>query len=102
MDAVVLQQRRQLYGPNAALSYNEPLNLVRGEGCWLVDSSETRYLDCVNNVTHCGHGNPKVGVQIDGVFLLNFCTFNAAASLLRQLSPCDGTIAAVQVDGCSQ
>eukprot|EP00775_Hariotina_reticulata_P005285 gene5285-5520_t len=98
MDAVVLQQRRQLYGPNAVLSYDEPLNLVRGEGCWLVDSSEARYLDCVNNVTHCGHGNPKTpclassrGLNLDGAA--------AAREVLAEAAAAGGRVTAFFCEG---
>eukprot|EP00878_Enallax_costatus_P036609 GHUV01041128.1.p1 GENE.GHUV01041128.1~~GHUV01041128.1.p1 ORF type:complete len:119 (+),score=34.55 GHUV01041128.1:914-1270(+) len=60
----VLQQRKQLYGPNAALSYDQPLNIVRGQGCYLYDEAGKEYLDCVNNVTHVGHGNERVTAAI--------------------------------------
>lgn len=56
----VLQQRQKHYGPNAALSYEQPLNIVRGQGCYLYDDLGNEYLDCVNNVSHVGHGNQEV------------------------------------------
>jgi ethanolamine-phosphate phospho-lyase len=60
----ILQQRQKLYGPNAALSYDQPLNIVRGQGCYLYDGSGAEYLDCVNNVTHLGHGDEQVASAV--------------------------------------
>lgn len=59
--ADALQQRRQHVGPNVALSYEAPLLMERGEGCYLFDEQGRQYLDCVNNVAHVGHGNAQVG-----------------------------------------
>lgn len=59
----VLQMRRKHYGKNAALSYEEPLHIVRGQGCYLYDEAGNEYLDCVNNVAAVGHGNPQVGLS---------------------------------------
>jgi 4-aminobutyrate aminotransferase-like enzyme len=70
----VLQLRQKHYGKNAALSYNEPLHIVRGQGCYLYDEAGAEYLDCVNNVASVGHANPQV-----------ICSFHAAADLLHAL-----------------
>jgi hypothetical protein len=56
----VLQLRQKHYGKNAALSYKQPLHIVRGQGCYLYDEAGTEYLDCVNNVASVGHANPQV------------------------------------------
>lgn len=56
----LLQLRQKHYGKNAALSYKEPLHIVRGQGCYLYDESGAEYLDCVNNVASVGHANPQV------------------------------------------
>lgn len=58
-----LQQRLKHYGPNAALSYDQPLLVERGEGCYLFDDTGRAFLDCVNNVAHVGHGNAEVRGQ---------------------------------------
>jgi len=55
-----LQQRLKHYGPNAALSYDQPLLVETGEGCYLFDETGREFLDCVNNVAHVGHGNAEV------------------------------------------
>ncbi|MGB5655849.1 MAG: aminotransferase class III-fold pyridoxal phosphate-dependent enzyme [Acidimicrobiia bacterium] len=52
--------RRSTLGPSLSLSYDEPLTIVRGSGQYLFDERGRRYLDCVNNVCHVGHGNPAV------------------------------------------
>ena len=56
-----LQERhRQVMGLGAPLFYQEPLNLVKGEGVWLYDDEGRRYLDLYNNVPCVGHANPAV------------------------------------------
>lgn len=56
----LLGRRMTAFGPNAPLFYDRPLDLVRGEGCWVWDAEGTRYLDCYNNVPHVGHCHPRV------------------------------------------
>jgi 4-aminobutyrate aminotransferase-like enzyme len=56
-----LQERRDLaLGPGAELFYDDPVEIVRGEGCYLFDRSGRRYLDLYNNVPCVGHGNRAV------------------------------------------
>ena len=40
--------------------FPEPLKIVRGSGQYMYDEKDREYLDCVNNVTHVGHGNRNV------------------------------------------
>jgi 4-aminobutyrate aminotransferase-like enzyme/Ser/Thr protein kinase RdoA (MazF antagonist) len=47
-------------GPSLALSYADPLHIVRGAGTYLFDHRGRRYLDAVNNVAHVGHSHPHV------------------------------------------
>jgi 4-aminobutyrate aminotransferase-like enzyme/Ser/Thr protein kinase RdoA (MazF antagonist) len=47
-------------GPLAPLFYAAPLEIVRGEGPWLVGADGTRYLDAYNNVAVVGHAHPAV------------------------------------------
>lgn len=63
--AAALAQRQKHYGPNIAVSYSEPLLVERGEGCYLFDAEGRKYLDCVNNVAHVGHGNAQVRVFME-------------------------------------
>ena len=53
-------RRARLLGPSYRLFYDEPLELVRGEGVWLFDAQGRRYLDAYNNVACVGHANPRV------------------------------------------
>lgn len=52
--------RDRHFGRALSLSYREPLTIVRGEGQYVFDADNSRYLDCVNNVCHVGHCNPQV------------------------------------------
>ncbi len=61
--AEVLAKRKAHIGPNTTLNYKNPLHIVRGEGCHLYDADGVEYLDCVNNVAHVGHCNPKVNAR---------------------------------------
>ncbi len=60
----LLARRRRLLGPNVPTFYEEPVQIVRGEGVWLWDADGRRYLDCYNNVAHVGHCHPKVVAAI--------------------------------------
>jgi 4-aminobutyrate aminotransferase-like enzyme len=56
-----LHARRDLaLGRGAELFYDEPLEIVRGEGAYLFDRHGRRYIDLYNNVPCVGHGNPVV------------------------------------------
>lgn len=61
MDTEALRIRRdQLFGAGSPLFYDDPLEIVRGEGVWLYDSNGRQYLDMYNNVPCVGHANPYV------------------------------------------
>ena len=55
-----LLERRRRALPRSPLFYDEPVHLVRGEGVWLYDPDDRRYLDCYNNVPVVGHSHPVV------------------------------------------
>lgn len=56
-----LLARRARHLPKAtSLHYDRPLHIVRGDGAYLIDADGTRYLDCINNVSHVGHANARV------------------------------------------
>ena len=55
-----LLERRRRALPRSPLFYSEPVHLVRGEGVWLFDPDDRRYLDCYNNVAVVGHSHPRV------------------------------------------
>jgi 4-aminobutyrate aminotransferase-like enzyme/Ser/Thr protein kinase RdoA (MazF antagonist) len=60
MSTVDIGRRRRLLGSGAELFYEQPLQLVRGEGVWLYDERGRAYLDAYNNVPHVGHAHPAV------------------------------------------
>jgi len=60
----LLERRNRAFGAGAALFYETPLNIVRGEGAWLLDADGRRYVDMYNNVPCVGHGNPRVAEAI--------------------------------------
>jgi 4-aminobutyrate aminotransferase-like enzyme len=56
-----LQRRRDLaLGSGAELFYDEPIEIVRGEGVYLFDREGRRYVDMYNNVPVVGHANKAV------------------------------------------
>ncbi|MBY2937635.1 aspartate aminotransferase family protein [Rhizobium leguminosarum] len=59
-NAALLARRERLLGRNMSTFYDEPVQLVRGEGVWLWDTDGRKYLDCYNNVPHVGHCHPRV------------------------------------------
>lgn len=58
--AEILQIRKKHLGKSLSTSYETPLEIVRGAGQYLYDSTGRQYLDCVNNVCHVGHCHPQV------------------------------------------
>ncbi|MCY1344543.1 2,2-dialkylglycine decarboxylase [compost metagenome] len=62
----LLQRRHQVMGSASPLFYDEPLELVKGEGVWLIDANGKRYLDVYNNVPSVGHCHPRVVAAMAG------------------------------------
>lgn len=60
----LLDRRDRLLGPLAYLFYEQPLHIIRGEGVWLYDRENIRYLDVYNNVPQVGHCHPHVVKEI--------------------------------------
>jgi 4-aminobutyrate aminotransferase-like enzyme/Ser/Thr protein kinase RdoA (MazF antagonist) len=59
-DTSELLRRRQRVLPRSPLFYERPVHLVRGQGVWLFDADDRRFLDCYNNVPVVGHAHPHV------------------------------------------
>ncbi len=53
-------RRDQVLGCGAELFYDDPIELVRGEGVYLYDRDGRRYVDMYNNVPCVGHANSAV------------------------------------------
>src|SRR5579872_2082372 len=61
MSETVRKHREYLF-PAVATYYQEPVALVRGEGMYVWDDADRRYLDCFGGVLtiSVGHANPTV------------------------------------------
>jgi len=59
-DQQLIARRTRLLGAKAPLFYEQPLQIVRGEGVWLFGADGKRYLDVYNNVPVVGHCHPDV------------------------------------------
>jgi 4-aminobutyrate aminotransferase-like enzyme len=59
-----LAKRRATFGASSVLFYEQPIEMVRGEGVYLFDSNGNRYLDMYNNVPSVGHCHPHVASAI--------------------------------------
>jgi 4-aminobutyrate aminotransferase-like enzyme len=55
-----VRRRQKLFGSASVLFYDQPLEFVRGAGCWLYDADGVAYLDAYNNVPSVGHCHPRV------------------------------------------
>ena len=64
MNAALMARRDQALGVGAALFYDTPLHIVRGEGVYLFDAEGRRYVDMYNNVPCVGHGEPRVAEAV--------------------------------------
>lgn len=60
MNEDLLQRRFKTIGKHSPLFYEQPLQLVKGEGVWVWDANGKRYLDVYNNVPHVGHCHPRI------------------------------------------
>ena len=68
----LLDYRKKHLGSSMSLSYDEPINVVRGSHSYLLDNMGQKYLDTVNNVAHVGHEHPRIlAVAKDHISLLN-------------------------------
>jgi 4-aminobutyrate aminotransferase-like enzyme len=68
----LIQRRQAALAPSYQLFYDDPVQLVRGEGVWVWDADGRRYLDCYNNVPSVGHAHPRIVRAIaDQTALLN-------------------------------
>lgn len=56
----IIEARKRLLGRNLSLSYDNPINIVRGSMQYLYDDAGRQYLDAYNNVAHVGHCHPRV------------------------------------------
>ncbi|MFZ9040340.1 MAG: aspartate aminotransferase family protein [Ilumatobacteraceae bacterium] len=56
----LLTRRHRALAPSYQLFYDEPVELVRGEGVRVWDADGNEYLDCYNNVPSIGHAHPRI------------------------------------------
>jgi 4-aminobutyrate aminotransferase-like enzyme len=56
----VAEKRKKYFCASLLTSYKEPIMMMRGEGQYLYDENNVRYLDAYNNVAHVGHCHPQV------------------------------------------
>jgi 4-aminobutyrate aminotransferase-like enzyme/Ser/Thr protein kinase RdoA (MazF antagonist) len=54
------RRRRVIGGSLSPLFYSDPVEMVAGEGPWLIARDGTRYLDAYNNVAVVGHAHPSI------------------------------------------
>jgi 4-aminobutyrate aminotransferase-like enzyme len=59
-EQILIQRRDRAFGAGAPLFYDQPIEVVRGEGVFLFDVEGRRYVDMYNNVPCVGHCHPKV------------------------------------------
>ena len=59
-----LSDRRNSLIGSATLFYEDPVEIVRGEGVYLFDQNNKQYIDMYNNVPCVGHANPRVSAAI--------------------------------------
>src|SRR5438270_4533599 len=61
-----VSKHKEFLFPAVAMYYQEPIALVRGEGMYVWDDQENRYLDCFGGVltVSLGHANPVVNKAI--------------------------------------
>lgn len=58
--AELLDRRARHIGKSLSISYEQPLQMVRGWRQYLYNENGQAYLDLVNNVCHVGHSHPHI------------------------------------------
>ncbi len=58
-NSTLLDRRDHLFGKGSTLFFEEPVQLIRGEGVHMYDESGRRYVDLYNNVPCVGHCHPQ-------------------------------------------
>ncbi|NNF99448.1 MAG: aminotransferase class III-fold pyridoxal phosphate-dependent enzyme [Desulfobacteraceae bacterium] len=58
--AAIIRVRQRHLGKSLSVSYDQPLNIIRGVAQYLYSDTGQAYLDGVNNVSHVGHCHPHV------------------------------------------
>ena len=56
----LLNERRERFCSSLSISYDDPLEIVKGRGATLFAADGRAYLDAVNNVPHVGHCHERV------------------------------------------
>ncbi len=61
-----VRKHKEFLFPAVATYYQEPIALVQGEGKYVWDDQDNKYLDCFGGVltVSVGHANPKVNQAI--------------------------------------
>src|SRR4051794_4122792 len=61
-----VRKHKEFLFPAVAMYYAEPLALTRGEGMYVWDDQDNKYLDCFGGVltVSLGHANPEVNKAI--------------------------------------
>ena len=71
-DKSLMDYRKKHLGSSLSLSYDVPINVVRGSYSYLFDNMGRKFLDTVNNVAHVGHEHPRtLSVAKNQISLLN-------------------------------
>ena len=60
LDSKLLTRREATLGRHSPMFYDEPLQVISGDGVWLRGADGVTYLDAYNNVPHVGHCNSAV------------------------------------------
>ncbi|WP_093255942.1 aminotransferase class III-fold pyridoxal phosphate-dependent enzyme [Rubrimonas cliftonensis] len=63
-EPALLARRRRNFGAASVLFFEAPLEVMRGEGAWMIAVDGRRYLDCYNNVLSLGHCHPAVAEAV--------------------------------------
>lgn len=80
----LLEERRARFCSSMSISYERPIQMVKGRGTTLFDAEGRPYLDAVNNVPHVGHCHPRVvAAGARQMALLNTNTRYLSRTLLR-------------------
>ncbi|CAD5226508.1 unnamed protein product [Bursaphelenchus xylophilus] len=79
----VLEDRKQCIGSKVDVFYGkDPFLVSMGKGQYLFDENGRQFLDCISNVQHVGHCNPKVASRVYEQMLTTNCNIRFLSNKL--------------------
>ncbi|CAD5219268.1 unnamed protein product [Bursaphelenchus okinawaensis] len=79
----VIRDRKECIASKVEVFYkSDPFLVSQGRGQYLFDDQGRQYLDCISNVQHVGHCNPKVAAKVHEQMMTSNCNIRFLSNKL--------------------